>query len=640
MRCGLARVGRARARWGWQTGGNLTRFTLDSATRERPLIIPLKATDSGRLRIGDNWNAIRIIALSQSNPLKAVAEFVENSIDARAKNITLVRGKEHGVHYLRIKDDGEGIRRNEAGQPDFEYVATHICDSIKRHLKADGAPGLQGEFGIGLLSFWTVGEDLTISSAGGDGKTYQMHLKKGDPGYRITRRQVLVPEPGTELVVKNILPGIKQFSGEKIQWYLASELRDRIRNSGVQVRVVDRTSRTEFKVEPRQFEGRLLHEVTRFSQGGLYVELYLTRPAPANAVGLYRQGTRVFENLNGLDEFNKAPWTSGYLQGLIDAPSLNLTPGTRSGIIQDAAYHRFTQELAGLETELVRLIEEQQRAEEEQTSRDVLRSVQRALKEALLVLPAEEYDWFDLHQPGAGRPKSQNGKPEAHSSEMQLHELPSDSEATLPDEASAPQKDFFEFPGPLFSVRISPASSVLPVGGSKNLRAIARDRSNRLVEKDLKFRWELVQGGGTFQNAEGEIVSFQAPSEPGLANIRVTAEQCGIERSAEALVTVTDSLLPQNPLKEGTKQGIPSYTFQRAPGELWRSRYQADQNVVVVNSGHRDFVFASRNKLLKIRYICRLFAKELVAKNFAGLPPGDLLERLIELTLYTEENLK
>ena len=29
----------------------------------------------GKLRIGDDWNAINIIALSQSNPLKAVAEF-------------------------------------------------------------------------------------------------------------------------------------------------------------------------------------------------------------------------------------------------------------------------------------------------------------------------------------------------------------------------------------------------------------------------------------------------------------------------------------------------------------------------------------------------------------------------------------
>src|SRR5437870_7276286 len=136
---------------------------------------------TGNLRIGDNWNAITIIALSQSNPLKAVAEFVENSIDARARHITIIRGREHGEHFLRIRDDGEGIRRNDQGIPDFQYVATHICDSIKRHLKAEGAEGLQGEYGIGLLSFWTVAERLFLTSAGSDGKTYQMTMRKGAP---------------------------------------------------------------------------------------------------------------------------------------------------------------------------------------------------------------------------------------------------------------------------------------------------------------------------------------------------------------------------------------------------------------------------------------------------------------------------
>ena len=32
------------------------------------------------------------------------------------------------------------------------------------------------------------------------------------------------------------------------------------------------------------------------------------------------------------------PWSSRYVQGLIDAPFLNLTPSTRSGIIQDERY--------------------------------------------------------------------------------------------------------------------------------------------------------------------------------------------------------------------------------------------------------------------------------------------------------------
>ena len=598
----------------------------------------MKSDTSGKLRIGDNWNAIRIIALSQSNPLKAVAEFVENSIDAGARHVTLVRGRERGVHFLRIKDDGEGIRRNQAGRPDFEYVATHICDSIKRKLKAEGVTGLQGEFGIGLLSFWTVGEELVLTSAGIDGITYQMHMKRGDPGYRISRKHVLVPEIGTQLTIRNILPGIKQFSGEKIQWYLASELRDRIRTSGVEIRVIDRMSRAEFKVEPRQFEGRLLHELRRVAQGELYLELYLTRPASSNAVGLYRQGTRVLENMSGLSEFQKPPWTSGYLQGFVDAPYLNLTPGTRTGIIQDAAYQRLCEELKPIETELLRLIDEQQRAEEEQTSREVLRSVQRALKEALLALPSEEYDWFDLHGPAGGRPKNQpqtQGQPKAPEPLVEQNGQPADQLHEAP-----PQKVFFEYPGPLFSVRISPASSLVPVEGSRNLRALPRDRSNRVVDTDLFFHWELIQGDGQLQNLDGEICTFKASSEPGLVTLRLTARQGNVQCSAEALVTVTQSLMPQNQQKETTKQGIPSYTFQKAPGELWRSRYAPEQNVIVINNGHRDFVFASRSKLLKLRYICRLFAKELVAKNFVGLPAEELLERLIELSLYTEENLK
>ena len=40
-----------------------------------------------------------------------------------------------------------------------------------------------------------------------------------------------------------------------------------------------------------------------------------------------------------------------------------------------------------------------------------------------------------------------------------------------------------------------------------------------------------------------------------------------------------------------------------------------------------------------IYYIACLFAKELICKNFKGIPGDELLERMIELTLYIEENL-
>jgi len=62
-----------------------------------------KKAPAGKLRIADHWNAISIIASSQTNPLKAVAEFVENSIDARARQIVISRGKKKGEFYLKGK---------------------------------------------------------------------------------------------------------------------------------------------------------------------------------------------------------------------------------------------------------------------------------------------------------------------------------------------------------------------------------------------------------------------------------------------------------------------------------------------------------------------------------------------------------
>jgi hypothetical protein len=602
---------------------------------------PVKPRSSGNLRIGDQWNAITIIALSQSNPLKAVAELVENSIDARAKTIVITRGKEKGQHYLRVKDDGEGVRKNADGEPDFQYVATHVCDSVKRQLKAQGAGGLQGEFGIGLLSFWTLGEELLLTSASEDGRTFQMHLRKADPAYRITQRPTLFAEAGSEVLIRGILPGIKNFSGDKIQWYLASELRDRIRHSGVAIRVVDRTARAEYKVEPRQFEGRLLHELdgTLPAQSEVYAELYLHAHSPANAVSLYRSGTRVLGSLTELDGFARLPWTSGYAQGIIDAPYLNLTPGTRLGVIHDAALSRLADELGPLEMRLTRIVEDQQRAEEERASRDVLRSVQGALKEALLALPAEEYDWFDLHR-GEGKRRPQNAARSEAGDAPGAGDPSAAIEAAESMEAAEAQRHFFEFAGPLFSVMISPTSSVIEVGGARALRAIARDRARRPVEHDLAYAWTLLEGEGALDSASGEMATFRAAAEPGLARIEVTVTQGDVACKAEAQVTVAASLLPRASGAESTYQGLPGYTFHKAAGELWRSRFDAERNLVVINNGHRDFVYAARSKMLKLRYICRLFAKELVLKNFIGIPPDQLLERLLELTLYTEENLR
>jgi len=595
---------------------------MKSKTRDRA------TRDSGKLRIGDD--------------LKAIAEFVENSIDAHAKTITITRGKEHGAHYLAIKDDGDGIPRDEEGLPDFKYVATHICDSIKRRLKAEGnGTGLQGEFGIGLLSFWTVGENLSMTSTGTDQKAYQMTMSKGDSRYEVNPKRMLFAEKGTELKISPLLEGIRTLSGEKIQWYLASELRDRIRDSNARVTVIDKLARKQYEVEPRQFEGRLLHQLPpiRTAFGEAYAELYLAEPNETARVALTRVGTRVIEDLSTLPGLEHSPWISRYVQGLIDVPFLNLTPGTRSGIIQDERYAALIEALTPLEAHLKGLIEEQQRAEEEQASQQSLKAIQKAFYEAMLALPREEYDWFDVQ--GRARQAGANGATSAASG------IPAgtDWEESFPGlsarvPADSPQRQFFDYAGPLFSVVVSPAASTTPLNETRKFRALPRDRSRRRVTEDLSFTWELVDGEGSLDGVTNQEVGYRAPTVPGLARLKVTVTQREVTVTAEGLITVTDSLESAMAPAVVNTRGLPGYTFERAAGELWRCRFDTERNIIVVNSGHRDFVFATRNRALQLRYLVRLYVKELVLKNFAGLPAEQLLERMIELSLYAEEKLK
>ena len=131
-----------------------------------------------------------------------------------------------------------------------------------------------------------------------------------------------------------------------------------------------------------------------------------------------------------------------YLQGHIDAPFINLTPGTRSGIIRDEAYAALLAALVPLQEDLIEMIEAQRRAAEEQASRELLQTIQRAFRDALLALPAEEYDWFDIH----ARTQRASGTNREFGSGDELS-----VSALEPTTTSVKQRQFFEYAGPLFS---------------------------------------------------------------------------------------------------------------------------------------------------------------------------------------------
>lgn len=463
---------------------------------------------------------------------------------------------------------------------------------------------------------------------------------KNNPAYSISEGGMLFTHTGTELLIKPLLSGIRQLSGEKIQNYLASELRDRIGRTGVKIKITDHAARREYIVVPRKFQGLLLHGLPEVKNplGDVYYELYLAEPSTENRVGLYKSGTRVLSSITEIDQFNCFPWTSGYLEGIIDASFLQLTPGTRDGIVYDSSFDSFCISMENLTEALTEKIDSQKKAEDEKASRSILQKIIKALKEALTFLPENEYEWLNIKN----YRKTEIVKEDDSSGGMGNDMEPIYIAREAGNSGSEKEAEMFGFPGELHSAVVSPGSSVIGVGEKKRLSLTAKDKNGNKLESGFEVQWKLSEGAGQLSEKTGMFTEYSAPPEPCIARIEALVQVEEKTLSAECVITVTQELLPGDEKRKdsGSRKGLPGYTFLKASGELWRSRFDAERAIIVINNGHADFIYASKTPLRKLRYITRLFAKELVLENFPEANKEQLLERMIELQLYAEESLK
>ena len=155
----------------------------------------------------------------------------------------------------------------------------------------------------------------------------------------------------------------------------------------MRVTVIDKLARKQYEVEPRQFEGRLLHQLPavrtalRRCLRRALPDASRPRPSARGADPLrHARRSRTWRASQGS---MRAPWTSSYLQGLIDVPF-------SESDARHAQRHHPRRALRGagggarapLESHAERVIEAQQRAEEEQASQQSLRAIQRAFREA------------------------------------------------------------------------------------------------------------------------------------------------------------------------------------------------------------------------------------------------------------------
>jgi hypothetical protein len=586
------------------------------------------------LRPADPFDLIRWLARSQSDPRKAVAELVQNSLDARAQRVTVERRRLRGRPALVVRDDGEGVLPSLGREDALRFIATNIGASRKRNLSAEERRRLviTGQYGVGLLGFWSVGRRLEIRSRVAGSGVHVLALVEDSPRVSLGELapEIGAPDTFTEIVVTELHEtASRALSGRRLADYLAAELRGPILATAAQVEIRDALARglaqKRFAVAPRPFTGERLSLPESWPVAGqpaAKVELYLSRGAERPAVQVSCAGTLVASDMAELEVLGLAvaPWVGAELSGLVEFPAFKVPPGTRRGVVPDAAAEAFAEAMLELgravETELRRLERERRAA----ADRQVVEDLRRALRGLRTRLP--QYDLPAVR--GAGG-EAEGGEDAPRGAAPGLA-----AEAGLEPMA---QPELFR-PGPLATARIAPDPVEVAPGHEHRVRADARDRDGRVIREGLAFRW-AVEGTGFVLRGEGArpaVVADPALRPGAAARLVLEVEQEGRTVSAEARVEVVE------PRLEDAGLGIPEPILVDAPGQTWRSRFDGVR--WEVNQMHEDYLALKGEPRSRIRYLLALLAKDLA--QHAHRVPGavEASEDVVAILALAERNLR
>jgi len=567
----------------------------------------------GTLQIGDQRAAILQIQASQTDPQKALSELVENCIDAKARNIHITRRKHHDQVEIIVKDDGEGVRPGNDGSPDFDRVANHICDSFKKNLDAHEKNNVQGEFGIGMLGFAAIADNLEMLSRTDLSKTKFLTLKAFSDKYDTGWAKKELNNRGTEVKIWPVRKDIKaRLTADKISLYLGQELRERIKESQVNITVEDKLAGGKTrKVVPQDYKGERISSIEKVNtiSGNIHFKLYITQEGDIGNVSVYRRGTKILDNIASIPDLDHHPWTSEMVEGFVDSRFLNVSPATRRGIVPDEKLSEFIRSVKSIESLVNEEIKKAEARREEKLSQETIKSLQEAFADVMRDLP-NEYNWFDIKKggiiPGSGRTfQPSRPKPVRISS------------------------------GPLDTVSIFPQISQVEPNESKIFIAKSWTTDRALIPIGVQYKWHIsqVRDFGSI-TAQDNSATFQSGFLEGEVTLKVDAIQGNNKASAEAKILI---------IKKSPKAGKLSFLNIKGvekPGELWRCRWLEETQTLEYNIGHPNYLQAQkRGTKQRLRYIAFLIAKHLVLHNFKKAGEENVLERMIEVITTLETRI-
>jgi hypothetical protein len=621
-----------------------------------------RGTRNVRLRPANPFDLIRLIAQSQSDPRKAMAELVQNSLDAAARNLTITRRRRGGEVVVSIFDDGHGVFPDLERPQALERIATNIGHSFKRNLSPAERQHemMLGKYGIGILGFWSLGRELEMRTRISGSEVWALRLVRDDPFaevLRIPERRFPFPEETwTEVIIRGIHQvASRPLAGRRLGEYLGSELRGQLLARPVKLRIVDHLARgsalKDFLVVPPRFRGKRIEEIGELQVPGYAparIELYFVPPEEERhaRVALTCGGSVVCDDLAALESYglDRPPWTLGLLEGFAEFPDLEVVPSTRRGFVPNAAAEALLAALRSLEPRLSALIEERVEKQRQERDEDLARELRKVFRPVARNLP--QYDFFAIAREAKAK-DLESVESDEGAALGRAGEHPEEGPATPPGEAEpaagsaaseAPatevvdEGDEPEPPAEIFPpealerVRIVPRRSRLLPGATRSFTAKAVDAAGRRLHAGVDFAWSLLEGGGTLQ-AEGDHAAFKAPEELGRVRLGVTARQGERAAAAEAEVEVVDKLQGESP-----DAGIPDPQRAYDPQGDWRSRLRGRR--WEYNAAHPDYQAVADDPRRRFRYLVHLFAKEIVLWNYGEAKDERLLERMVEVLTH------
>lgn len=567
-----------------------------------------------KLEIGNVSSAIIQLQKAQAAyPLKSLAELVENGIDSGATKIEVIRCRRQKNIEIIINDNGRGITPGPDGNCDMHRIRTNICNSEKIRLKEEERERLHiiGEFGIGVLGFPAIGENLEMLSwTNTSTVTRSMELKAFSDECKISSLTIPM-NVGTKVRVWPIHEKIAQrFAGERVSKYLGGELALRLRESQTVITIIDNITKKTFIVKPLDYKGeRIPIQELRLSEDRkIKLNLHITQQGETGVVSLIRQGTKVLDNIAKIEELDHAPWNNPMLEGMISNRFVSPTPG-RTNLLFDNNFFEFIDAMKTIESK----VNEYLREAEEKRSRKINHELHTRLKNTLSSVMAElssDYIWFNEK---GNIPISKNSI---------IH----DKDSVI---ISGKKKFFIIAEGPLSYIQITPSNYSAVFGETLKLSATAWTKQGYKIIKHVKYEWRLSPPFLGDTRISNEFIEFIAGDESGTVEVHVkaTLEYGGKKDTAKKVAHI---IIDKKSHKKATAAGFLNPIPVDKPGEKWRSKLM--ELGLEYNIGHPDYKRAAKGgKNNLFRYLFMIYAKHIVLHSFSGQGEEIVSERMIEI---------